>query len=406
MGRRVPRSLLLVAVLVAAAVVYVVVQLLRPVPALAVTAAAPRAHTLPGAAPRLAWPDNAEAAIGALDTGSVAVNGDNTEQAIASLAKMMTANVVLQDHPLRPGANGPTLTVSAADAATYRADNNSGDSVMKVVAGEKLTERQALEGLLLPSGDNIASLLAGWDAGSTSAFVAKMNARAHVLGMDHTHYADASGVDPATVSTAGDQLKVALADMREPELQRIVAMPQATVPVAGTVYNVNYALGRDGIVGVKTGSTPQAGGCLAFAADRTVAGHKATVVGVVMGAQPSKAQPSELGGATSDSEKLLDSVAGSLEQVTLVAPGTELGTLHGGWTSGSPLIATKTLTVDGWAGIPISDTVDAGTHADVATRGQRVATATVRVADQTWHVPLVAEQAVHAPSLAWRLTRV
>lgn len=406
MGRRVRRSLLLAAVLVAAAVVYVVVQLLRPVPALAVTTAAPDTRALPGTAPRLAWPDNAQAAIGVLGVGPVAVSGDNREQAIASLAKMMTANVVLRDHPLRPGANGPTLTVSAAAAATYLADKNSGDSVMKVVAGEKLTERQALEGLLLPSGDNIASLLAVWDAGSVPAFVAKMNARARALGMDHTHYADASGVDPATVSTAGDQLTVALADMRVPALRQIVAMPQATVPVAGTIYNVNYALGRDGIVGVKTGSTPQAGGCLAFAADRAVAGRTTTVVGVVMGVQPTRATPSELNGATADSEKLLNSVAGHLERVRLVAPGTKLGTLHGGWTSGTPLVATGSLAVDGWAGIPVSDTVSSTAPVDAVTAGRRVATATVRVGGRTWHVPLVARNDVAAPSLAWRLTRV
>jgi D-alanyl-D-alanine carboxypeptidase (penicillin-binding protein 5/6) len=65
--------------------------------------------------------------------------------------------------------------------------------MVKVTAGEKLTERQVLEGMLLPSGDNIAALLAAWDAGSDSAFVARMNAQARAFGTDHTRYATPAG---------------------------------------------------------------------------------------------------------------------------------------------------------------------------------------------------------------------
>jgi D-alanyl-D-alanine carboxypeptidase (penicillin-binding protein 5/6) len=50
-----------------------------------------------------------------------------------------------------------------------------------------------LEGMLLPSGDNIAALLAAWDAGSDSAFVARMNAQARAFGTDHTRYATPAG---------------------------------------------------------------------------------------------------------------------------------------------------------------------------------------------------------------------
>jgi len=138
-----------------------------------------------------------------------------------------------------------------------------------VVPGEKLTERQALEALLIPSGNNIGAMLAGWDAGSQGAFVAEMNAQAGSLGLRSTRYADASGADPATVSTAGDQFVLTLRALQIPAFRQIVAMPQVTLPVAGVVYNVNSALGHDGIVGVKTGSSSPAGGCLAFAAIRT-----------------------------------------------------------------------------------------------------------------------------------------
>ncbi len=67
---------------------------------------------------------------------------------------------------------------------------------MPVQPGEELTERQLLNGLLVHSANNFADVLAQWDAGTMPAFVAKMNAAAAALGMAHTHYADASGLDP------------------------------------------------------------------------------------------------------------------------------------------------------------------------------------------------------------------
>jgi serine-type D-Ala-D-Ala carboxypeptidase (penicillin-binding protein 5/6) len=69
------------------------------------------------------------------------------------------------------------------------------------VRGEKLTELQALQAMLIPSGNNIASLLARWDAGSQAAFVAKMNFAVGPLGLRSTRCADVSGADPATAST-------------------------------------------------------------------------------------------------------------------------------------------------------------------------------------------------------------
>ena len=67
---------------------------------------------------------------------------------IASLAKIMTGYVVLSGHPLPAGGSGPVITVTAADAAAYASDRRQGQSVVKVMPGETLTERQALEAML------------------------------------------------------------------------------------------------------------------------------------------------------------------------------------------------------------------------------------------------------------------
>ena len=325
---------------------------------------------------------------------------------IASLAKIMTAYVVLGDHPLAAGGSGPAITVTAADAAAYASDERQGQSVVRVAAGEKLTERQALEAMLIPSGNNIASMLAGWDAGSDGAFAAKMNARARSLGLHGTRYADASGADPATVSTASDQFRLTLRALQIPAFRQIVAMPQVTLPVAGVAYNVNSSLGHDGIVGVKTGSGSPAGGCLAFAALRTVAGSQVTIVGVVLGVQATSAQPSELGGVISAAENLLTSVGGDLEHAEVVRPGAVLGSVSSAWTAGPAAVAATGVSVTAWPGTPVTVTVTPRPLAHAISQGQPIARATVTVGSQVSKITLDASQAAPAPSIRWRLTRL
>ena len=145
----------------------------------------------------------------------------------------MTAYVVLHDHPLPSGGSGPDIAVQPSEAAAYSSQVRDGDSLVPVVAGERLTERQALEALLLPSADNMAWILARWDAGSQAAFVARMNATARRLGMTGTSYTDPSGLDPSTTSTAADQVRLGMAAMRVPVLAAIAAKSTAVVPVAG-----------------------------------------------------------------------------------------------------------------------------------------------------------------------------
>jgi D-alanyl-D-alanine carboxypeptidase (penicillin-binding protein 5/6) len=228
------------------------------------------------------WPAHGQAAV---QTGQSQIQaGPNQHPApIASVAKVMTAYVVLRDHPLRPGEDGPTITLTDADVADTERRRRQQESVVPIAAGEQLTELQALQALLLPSANNIAAVLARWDAGSVDRFVARMNATARSLDMTHTRYTDPSGYDDATVSTAADQVRLVDRAMRLPVFASIVATPSATLPVAGTVHNTNTLLGHKGFVGVKTGSTDAAGGCFAFRAIRWIDGKRTTITGVVLG---------------------------------------------------------------------------------------------------------------------------
>jgi D-alanyl-D-alanine carboxypeptidase (penicillin-binding protein 5/6) len=234
----------------------------------------------------------------------------------------MTAYLVLSDHPLRLGQDGPTITLTDADVADTERRRGQQESVVPIAAGEQLTERQALQALLLPSANNIAAVLARWDAGSADRFVARMNAAARSLGMTHTRYTDPSGYDGATVSTAADQVRIVDRAMRLPAFARIVATPSAMLPVAGTVHNTNRLLGYDGFVGVKTGSTDAAGGCFAFRAIRWIDGKRTTITGVVLG-QPGHDQ---VAAALVAAAAMVDRIAGQRAvpdpQQPNPAPGT------------------------------------------------------------------------------------
>ncbi len=237
-----------------------------------------------GAPPsRTVWPAEGQAAFVRGRQSQIQAGPNQHPAAIASVAKVMTAYVVLRDHPLRLGEDGPAITVTDADVADTDRRAGQDESVVPIAAGEPLTERQALLALLLPSANNIAAVLARWDAGSANRFVARMNATARSLGMTHTRYTDPSGYDDATVSTAADQVRVVDRAMRLPVFASIVATPSATLPVAGTVLNTDTLLGYDGFVGVKTGSDSAAGGCFAFRAVRFIDGKRTTITGVVLG---------------------------------------------------------------------------------------------------------------------------
>ena len=152
---------------------------------------------------------------------------------------------------------------------------------MPVRAGEKITERDALEALLLASANNMAQILARWDGGTVPHFVDKMNASAKALGMSHTHYTDPSGFTPSTKSTVADQIKLASGALKVQQYYAITSLRNAWIPVKGHIINFNKMLSDQAVIGLKTGSMNAAGGCLLFAAKYKVNGKPVTLVSAV-----------------------------------------------------------------------------------------------------------------------------
>jgi D-alanyl-D-alanine carboxypeptidase (penicillin-binding protein 5/6) len=228
------------------------------------------------------WPEHGQAAY-ALGSGPARMSPDQRAVPIASLAKVMTALVVLRAASLSPHGDGFVMTVSARDVADTARRTAGDESVVPVAAGERLSERDALAALLLPSANNVAAMLARRIAGSVSAFVARMNVVARSFGMTDTTYTDPSGYADTTMSTARDQVRLAQEAMLNPSFARVVAMRSYQLPVVGTVRNTDTLLGTDGFVGIKTGSDDAAGGCFMFRSYRTVGSQRLAVTGVVLG---------------------------------------------------------------------------------------------------------------------------
>jgi D-alanyl-D-alanine carboxypeptidase (penicillin-binding protein 5/6) len=228
------------------------------------------------------WPRRGQGAY-VLGDGPPAASPHQQPVPIASVAKVMTAYLVLQHHPLSAGRSGPRFVVREDDVADTEARRRDGQSVVPVRAGEELTEREALMAILLPSANNVAVLVARQVAGSVDAFVAEMNETARALGMSRTTYTDPSGLDDGTVSTALDQLRLAQVVARDETLAAMMATASYRLPVAGVVTNTNALLGQNGFVGMKTGSDRAAGGCFMFRAVWHTAGGDVTLIGVVLG---------------------------------------------------------------------------------------------------------------------------
>jgi serine-type D-Ala-D-Ala carboxypeptidase (penicillin-binding protein 5/6) len=351
-----------VAVLVAALAGggYVAVRLSRPVPVPRVVQTVSPVYVIPGSPPVLPWPSAGQAVVDVDGVGRLGSSGGSRPVPIASVAKVMTAYLLLRHHPLAPNEDGPTMTVTAEDAAAYPAQLASGQSLVPVVAGEEFTLRQALQALLLPSANNIAHILARWDAGSSAAFVAEMNQTAARLGMTNTRYTDPSGLEPATVSTAADQVVLGRLAMAVPAFAQIVGMPQATLPMVGPARNVNTVLGMDGIVGIKTGSTDEAGGCLLFAADIGVEGRRLRVTGAVFGPSPAMAD------AFAASRRLIQAAAGLVHSYRVVSAGQHVATVRVVMDRSTTLAATGNVDMPGWPGLSYRIDTVAGVREGIA----------------------------------------
>jgi D-alanyl-D-alanine carboxypeptidase (penicillin-binding protein 5/6) len=399
--RRGPSGRWLVAVpvlLVVLLIAVAVFQYLRAVPAIAARPTVPTSAAAEGAAPVLPWPARGAGAVAAQDVGLLGTGGSTAPQPMFSVAKIMTALVLLGDKPLQPGEQGPEIVVDATDVASYQKRLAAQESVVKVQAGEKLTEYQALQGLLIPSGNNIGELLARWDAGSEAAMVAKLNARASGLHLVNTTFDDVSGVSAKTVSIPSELVVLAGLAMKNAVITQIVALPQAELPVAGVVYNVDAALGQENIVGIKTGSSPEGGANFVFAASNAVEGRPVTILGAVMGL-------TTLAEAFAASKALIVAVRPNLKVKHVLLANQTVGRYTAPWGSRAEIVARAGLDVVTYPGMIVRTHFEARPVNAPLPAGSRVGMFSVQTGDQVLVSALLTDTALPRPPTRYKLLR-
>jgi D-alanyl-D-alanine carboxypeptidase (penicillin-binding protein 5/6) len=395
------RVLLVIAVLLLIAVGAGAVNYLRPIPAVEATASVPASDVVQGTPPALPWPAKGSAAVAVGNLGFIASSGNEQPIPAASVTKVMTALVVLDDKPLKKGETGPTITLTDADVQIYQAAVANKESVVLVQAGEQLTEFQALEGLLLPSGNNLAATLARWDTGSVDAFVAKMNARAAKLHLKNTKFADVSGVSPSSVSTSTDLTALGMEAMKNEVFKQVVAMGSAELPIAGTVYNVDAVLGQSGIIGIKTGSGLDTGANFLFAAALEVDGFPVVIYGCVMGQLT-------LAAAFDRAKALIAAIQPALHVRRVLARNQSVGTYVTPWGAQSDIISTTDVDVAEWPGMVLRQHLDANWLIvdKPLPSSAKVGTFHVTLGDYKLDIPVVTATPLYPPGRVWRLTRL
>jgi len=213
-----------------------------------------------------------------METGTVLYSRNAHDQLeMASTTKMMTAILVLESMPLDEEVKVPAAAVGTAGSS------------LGLKRGETFTVEELLYMLMVPSANDAGVTLAVAEAGSVKDFVAKMNARAEKMGLTNTHFVNAWGLHAENhYSSASDLAKIAGVAMRDPVFRRIVSTRAFTLPgPVGGVRNRliktsnELLLHEDWVNGIKTGSTPWAGYCLAASATK----DELTLISIVLGAK-------------------------------------------------------------------------------------------------------------------------
>ena len=213
---------------------------------------------------------------------------ENEKKAMASTTKIMTAIVVLEK-----GNLSDVFTISKKAA-------NTGGSRLKINTNDKISVLDLLYGLMLRSGNDAAVALAEYVGGSIEGFAELMNKKATEIGLKNTHFVTPHGLDNIEHYTTAYELAV-LTDyaMQNEKFSKIVNTKNTTISINGVarnIYNTNELLGTlNGVNGVKTGFTNNAGRCLVTSCTRK--GNQ--IITVVLGCDTKKYR-------TSDSIKLIE----------------------------------------------------------------------------------------------------
>lgn len=376
---------------------YATVALLAPLPAIEGVAVERASVSTP--VETVALPSYGASAVGPLDARGAVYAGValDTPRPIASITKLVTALVILEKAPLAPGEQGPTIVLDAAAGALDEQYIARNGSVAPAHEGLQLTQRQIIDLMLVWSANNYADTLAIWAFGSLDAYVEAARAWVERSGLDGITIVDATGFSSQSSATPRALLDLARLAAAHPVVADSTGLQRIDVPGVGAFENRNTALGVDGITGLKTGTTEEAGACLLFSGRTEVDGETVDVVGVVLDADV-HAQ------AARDARTLLASVVDDYRQVALGAAGEVVAQWRAPWGAEARLSVADDARALVWGEVSSQSFVPVPAL-DAGIAPPADPTLVVQLGDEQRRVPLRWSGAIEGPDVAWRLLR-
>jgi D-alanyl-D-alanine carboxypeptidase (penicillin-binding protein 5/6) len=333
------------------------------------------------------------------DTGLYLAGKDPDKQVpIASTTKIMVALVALDE-----GVDMDEKVTVSEDAAAYAGSIYSNVGLYPY---DQVSVEDLLTAALVPSGtDAVYALAEHLGDGSVDEFVGKMNDKAREMGLKNTHYKNPAGIDdPENYSSAGDLAKITREAMKYPEFRKIIAKPEATISTQDrqiqivntnllVVPNSGYAYGP--AIGVKTGTSPQAGPCLVAAAESGDESYIAVILDAAGDFQRFDAARSAL-----------EYGFGKFENEPLVKQGDDFADLELPYRRDETvkLVAAKNVTALAGPGLTVARQAKHKEAPPSAKKGQQLGTVEVSVEGRNaGSSPLIVQQGYKAASL-WQKT--
>ena len=336
--------------------------------------------------------------LGAAASGIWQSSGDNSPRPMASISKLITALVILNAKPLADTTDaGPTITFSRADHALYDKYYVLNATIAEMPTGSSMSERDALETMLIVSASNYAEAVSTWAYGSQSAFLRATKDWLAANGLTGTTMVEPTGLDPRNVSAPTDLIALGKIAMANPVIAEIVGMKTLEVPNVPSRHSTNELLGVNGVTGIKTGTLEASGSNLLFSATLDVGAEQPlSVIGVILGGFTDES-------VNLDVTALLKSIRAGFHSVVLGTRGQEIGTYSTAWGESAVIELGANATALTWSDAPVTvsfetESLTTGSDGDV------VGSVTWTVGSSTETVPLVLDGTIEPPSTWWRLT--
>lgn len=372
---------------------YAATTLLWPLHAVAPEVTAIQVQPAAAAAAEMTWPADGSAAVTVAGISGTPASTPDAD-AMASITKVVTALVVLDELPLELGEDGPAYSFDYSDNLDYWSYRARGESALDVPVGGSLTQYQMLEGMLIGSANNYADRLASDLFPSDQVFAAAAQDWLTAHGVPGITVVEPTGMSSQNTASPAALLTLAQKAMANPVIAEIVAEKSVELPGAGVVDNTNGLLADEGVVGIKTGTLDRWN--LLSAKDIVVGETAVRLYAAVLGQADDEAR-------LEASRSLYDQVEAQLQPFPSVPAGTVAGTVTTLWGSDSDIVTSADATVVLWNGgtSTLTPAYDLG---GARAAGSVVGSITADGPLDSATVDLELAADIEPPSAWWRLT--